>query len=69
MSSPTDNFVTLTPALERKRIVRLAQAAKLRNESEDSVKRHLKGKEVQLGPRAIGYRLENVLELPPEESP
>jgi hypothetical protein len=66
MPSPTNNSVTLIPALERKRIVRTREAARLRNESEDSVKRHLRGKEVQLGDRNVGYRLEDVLQLPPE---
>jgi hypothetical protein len=57
---------TGTTLVERKRIVRRKQAAALRGESEDAVARHLKGKEVQLGPRAIGYRLEDVLQLEPE---
>jgi hypothetical protein len=55
----------LTP-IERKRIVRRKQAAELRGESEDSVARNLRGKEIRLGPRAIGYRLEDVLQLEPE---
>jgi hypothetical protein len=68
MPSPTDAFVPVSPALNRKCIVRRKQAAQLRGESEDSVKRHLAGKEVRLGERAIGYRLEDVLQLPPEPS-
>jgi hypothetical protein len=55
-----------TGLVERKRIVRRREAARLRSESQDATARHLKGKEVQLGPRAIGYRLEDVLQLEPE---
>jgi hypothetical protein len=69
MPTPSNNFVPIIPALERKRIVRTKQAAALRGESEDSVKRHLQGKEIRLGQRTIGYRLEDVLALPPEEPP
>jgi hypothetical protein len=57
---------TSTTLIARKQIVRRKRAAELRGESEDAVARHLKGKEIQLGPRAIGYRLEDVLQLPPE---
>ena len=66
MPSSTNTSTPLIPALERKRIVRAKQAAELRGESLDSVKRHLRGREVQLGERAVGYRLEDVLQLPPE---
>jgi hypothetical protein len=69
MPSPTNNPTKLSPALERKRFVRRKKAAELRGESVDSVKRHLAGKEVQLGDRTIGYRLEDVLQLPSEEPP
>jgi hypothetical protein len=65
MPSPT-NTTKLPPALERKRIVRRKRAAELRGESEDSVRRHLAGKEIQLGDRTVGYRLEDVLQLPSE---
>jgi hypothetical protein len=66
MASPTNNPPTeLISPLERKRIVRRKQAAQLRGESEDSVRRHLAGKEVQLGDRTVGYRIEDVLQLPP----
>jgi hypothetical protein len=53
--------------IERKRVVRAKEAARLRGESVDSVRRHLRGKEVQLGDRNVGFRLEDVLQLPPEE--
>jgi hypothetical protein len=58
----------LSPKLERKRIVKPRVAAELRNESEDSVNRHLVDKRVQLGPRNFGYRIEDVLQLPPEDA-
>jgi hypothetical protein len=58
----------LSARLERKKIVRPKQAAEMRGQSVDSVKRHLAGKEIQLGPRTIGYRIEDVLELPPEDA-
>jgi hypothetical protein len=60
-AKPTD----LT-AIERKRIIRRKQAAALRGESEDSVARNLRGKEVRLGARSVGYRVEDVLQLEPE---
>ena len=66
MPATTDSFVTLSPAMERKRIVRLKQAAELRGESENSVERYLGTKKVRLGDRNVGYRLEDVLQLPPE---
>ena len=55
-------------ALDRLRIVRVAEAAKLRGESPYTVRRHLRGKEVRLGPRAVGFRLGDVLALPPESA-
>jgi hypothetical protein len=61
----TDNPLS---AIERKRIVRPKEAAELRGESLDSVRRHLKGKEIRLGPRTTGYRLGDVLVLPPESA-
>jgi hypothetical protein len=64
----TNNFVALT-SIERLRVVRAPEAAALRGESLDSVKRHLKGKAVKLGPRNVGYRLQDVLQLPPETEP
>jgi hypothetical protein len=66
MPAPTDRDVQISPAMERKRIVRRKKAAELRDQSEDSVARHLRGKEVRMGDRTVGYRLEDVLELPPE---
>ena len=67
MPPKTDsNTITLSARMERKRLIRPKQAAHLRAESEDSVKRHLAGKEVQLGARTVAYRQEDVLQLPPE---
>jgi hypothetical protein len=69
MPAPTTyRDILLSARMERKRIVRLRKAAELRDESEDSVRRHLRGKEIQLGDRNIGFRLEDVLDLPPEDT-
>jgi hypothetical protein len=65
MSKQTDT--TLSPALERKRLVPLRRAAELRGQSIDSTKRHLKDKIIHLGPRSPAVRLEDALELPPLE--
>lgn len=64
-----DSNNPLSSALEGKRIVRLSKAAELRGESVDSTRRHLRGKEVQLGPRNIGFRVEDVLQLKPPKPP
>ena len=50
-------------AIERRRIVRAKEAAELRGVSEDSIRRHLRDKAIQLGPRSIGYRVADVLAL------
>jgi hypothetical protein len=44
----------LSPKLERKRIVKPKVAAELRDESEDSVNRHLADKRVQLVRETLG---------------
>jgi predicted DNA-binding transcriptional regulator AlpA len=50
-------------AIDRNRILRVGEAAKLRGVSPDSVRRHLKDKAIKLGPRSTGYRLCDVLAL------
>ena len=58
-AAPSD---ALTP-IDRNRILRVGEAAKLRGVSPDSVRRHLKDRAIQLGPRTVGYRLCDVLAL------
>jgi hypothetical protein len=67
-NNPSPPEPILSPKLERKRIVKSRVAAALRGESTDSVDRHLADKRVQLGPRNYGYRLEDVLQLPPDDA-
>jgi predicted DNA-binding transcriptional regulator AlpA len=50
-------------AVDRKRLVRAAEAARLRGTSEDTVRRQLAKKAIKLGRRSVGYRLEDVLAL------
>jgi hypothetical protein len=66
MPPPSSNRIKLSPAYERKRLVRPDQAAELRGESVDSLERHLGHKKIKLGDRSVAYRLEDVLQLPPE---
>ena len=56
-------------ALERRRIVRAKEAAELRGVSPNSIRRHLKDKAIQLGPRSVGYRIADVLELAKSATP
>jgi predicted DNA-binding transcriptional regulator AlpA len=56
-------------AIERRRIVRAKEAAELRGASEDSIRRHLRDKAIQLGPRSVGYRVADVLELAKSATP
>lgn len=61
MSTPTSEL----SAIERKRIVSLAEAARLRGQSIDSIRRNDQDKIIQLSPRRQGMRIEDALLLPP----
>ena len=50
-------------ALDLNTIVRARKAAEMRGVSMRSIRRHLRDKAIQLGPRSIGYRVADVLAL------
>ena len=51
--------------VDRLRLVRPAEAARLRGVGVTTVRRQLRDKAVRLGEKSIAYRLHDVLELPP----
>ncbi len=53
----------LTDELERRRIIPLSQAAEITSLSEDSLRRHHRDKIRKIGPRRIGMRLGDVLDI------
>jgi len=53
----------LTPT-ERKRLVSLAEAARLRGVHEDTLRRNEREKLVEVSPRRLAMRLEDALMLP-----
>ena len=66
MSKPTKTSEQELPeltALELNRIVRMSEAERLSDLSEDSLRRNHSDKIIQLGPRAIGMRVGHALQL------
>jgi hypothetical protein len=51
--------------IDKLRLIRPSEAAKLRGVGVTTVRRQLKAKAVRLGEKSIAYRLGDVLELPP----
>jgi hypothetical protein len=60
MASKLSDDLELSP-LERERIVSLAEAARLRGVSEDTLRRHNSDKIIQLSPRRQGMRVRDAL--------
>ena len=64
MPAPTEDTLTLPPAIELQRIVSEKKAAELQNVSVDTIRRKAARGElqrIQISPRRIGYRLGDVL--------
>ncbi len=59
----TKSLIDDLPAVERLRIVPLAEAARLAGVSEDHLRRHHSAKFIRLGPRRIGMRQGDALML------
>jgi len=69
MPSPTAEFkMPLTRERELDRIVSLAEAAKLRNVSTDTLKRRFPNKIIVISPRRRGMRLRDALALGEEST-
>jgi hypothetical protein len=62
MPSPTDHTVTLSPEMERRRLVTVAQAAVLKAISEEAFRNHFAHLIRQITPGRQGVRLGDVLE-------
>lgn len=62
MPSPTDHTIMLSPEMERRRLVTVAQAAKLKAISEDAFREHYAHLIRQITPKRQGVRLGDVLE-------
>jgi hypothetical protein len=62
MPAPMERRVSLSPELERRRIISVQQAAEIKNLSEDTFKRHYPHLIKKLSPRRIGCELGEVLD-------
>jgi hypothetical protein len=62
MPAPTDHTITLTPEMERRRLVTVAQAAEIKAISEDAFRKHYAHLIRQVTPRRQGVRLGDVIE-------
>ncbi len=61
MPAPRNYEVELTEKERRQQIIPITQAAKIKNLSEDSFRRHYGHLIVRTGPRRVGVRLGDVL--------
>jgi hypothetical protein len=68
MRTDKNSALDSLPAVERLRIVSLAEAARLAGCSEDNLRRHHSAKLIRLSPRRLGMRLGHALMLDPDNS-
>jgi hypothetical protein len=62
MPSPTDHTITLSPEMERRRLITVAQAAGLKAISEEAFRTHFAHLIRQVTPGRQGVKLGDVLE-------